>query len=61
MEIAVENYAEEENPRFRGTMLCDSAEERDAYLQLIWGYGHGGAAYPLGNGRWRVEAFSSAD
>ena len=62
MAIAIEDRREEmASPRFRGEMICDSPEERDAFLQLIGGYGHGGSAFPLGNGKWRVESFSSED
>nr|AHF24037.1 hypothetical protein [uncultured bacterium Contig643] len=50
-----------ENPRFRGEIICDSPEERDQFLQLIFGYGHAASAIPLGGGRWKVTSFEAEE
>lgn len=39
-----------ENQKFRAEIIADTAEERDQYLQLIWGYGHAASAIPLEGG-----------
>lgn len=48
-----------ENMKFRAEIITDSKEERDQYLQLIWGYGHAATAIPLSDGKWKIYSFDS--
>lgn len=57
----MEMTIDDTNERFRGEMTVDSDKERDAYLALIWGYGHAGTAIPLGDGKWRVISSSAEE
>ena len=48
-----------ENQKFRAEIIADTAEERDQYLQLIWGYGPAASAIPLEGGKWKIYSFDS--